>query len=87
MILNRIFTGVRFRLFVFLVLIATIWFWGAARYLVINSPARSELIVVLANDDNEVRFWKAFHLLQNGYGKRLVMDENIDIRIFGVTRG
>jgi uncharacterized SAM-binding protein YcdF (DUF218 family) len=70
-----------------LVVAAAVLFWGAARYLVINSPARSELIVVLGGGDNRGRIEKAFRLLQDGYGKRVLLDDNMDKRVFGRTRG
>jgi uncharacterized SAM-binding protein YcdF (DUF218 family) len=68
------------------VVVAALLFWGAGRYLVINSPTLSDTIIVLAGGDYEIRFWKAFRLLQDGYGKQLLLDENIDIRIFGFSR-
>jgi len=46
----------------------------AGRFLVINRPMPSDLIVVLAGDFSDDRAERALALLRQGYGKQLILD-------------
>jgi len=82
-----VFVQVRWVLILgFIVVVTTLLLWGAARSLVINSSARSDLIVVLAGGNNNVRIEEAVRLLEDGYGKQVLLDDNMDRRVFGYTR-
>lgn len=54
------------------------------RYLVVNHPERSDVIVVLAGDHDDRRYWRAISLLREGYGRRMIVDASTD-RIYGRT--
>jgi uncharacterized SAM-binding protein YcdF (DUF218 family) len=68
------------------VVLLAIMFWGAARFLIVNSPARSNLIVVLSGGDNNSRVEHGLHLLEEGYGDQVFIDEGIDAHVYGSTR-
>ena len=53
-------------------------------YLVVNRPERSDTIVVLAGDHNDLRYWRGLEFLREGYGQRMVVDAPAD-RIYGQT--
>ncbi len=53
-------------------------------YLVVNQPERSDIIVVLAGDHNDLRYWRGLELLRAGYGQRMQVDASED-RIYGKT--
>jgi uncharacterized SAM-binding protein YcdF (DUF218 family) len=53
-------------------------------YLAVNHPERSDVIVVLAGDHNDLRYWHALELLREGYGQQMVVDASAD-RIYGRT--
>jgi uncharacterized SAM-binding protein YcdF (DUF218 family) len=53
-------------------------------YLVVNSPEGSDVIVVLAGDHNDLRYWRGLDLLRKGYGRRMLVDAPADI-IYGRT--
>ena len=46
----------------------------AGSYLVVNRPERSDVIVVLAGDHNDLRYWSGLDLLRQGYGRHMVLD-------------
>jgi uncharacterized SAM-binding protein YcdF (DUF218 family) len=54
----------------------------AGDYLVVNHPERSDVIVVLAGDHNDLRYWRGLELLREGYGHRMLVDASAD-RIYG----
>jgi uncharacterized SAM-binding protein YcdF (DUF218 family) len=56
----------------------------SGNYLVVNQPERSEVIVVLAGDHNDLRYWRGLELLRDGYGERMLVDAPVD-RIYGRT--
>ena len=43
-------------------------------FLVVNHPENSDVIVVLAGDHNDTRYWRGLELLHAGYGHRMVVD-------------
>ena len=56
----------------------------SGRYLVVNQPERSDVIVVLAGDHNDLRYWRGLELLREGYGQQMLLDASSD-RIYGRT--
>jgi len=56
----------------------------SCNYLVLNHPERSDFIVVLAGDHNDLRYWRALELLREGYGQRMLVDAPGDL-IYGRT--
>ena len=57
----------------------------ASQYLIMDHPARADVIVVLAGDKNDRRFFHGLELLRNGYAPRMLVDANSDIILFGRT--
>ena len=53
--------------------------------LVMDHPARADVIVVLAGDRNDRRFSRGLELLRNGYAPRMLVDANSDMIFFGRT--
>jgi len=43
-------------------------------YLVVNQPERSDVIVALAGDHNDRRYWSGLDLLRRGFGQQMVLD-------------
>jgi hypothetical protein len=66
---------------VFLVVLAT----QAGRFLVVDAPLPSDVIVVLAGE-NDRRPRRALELLQQGFGKRVVIDVPADSTIYTFTQ-
>jgi uncharacterized SAM-binding protein YcdF (DUF218 family) len=52
--------------------------------LVVNRTERSDVIVVLAGDHNDRRYWRGLELLREGYAKYMVVDATTDI-MYGRT--
>jgi uncharacterized SAM-binding protein YcdF (DUF218 family) len=78
---------------VFISLLLVIWlFTGIAflrfsgRMLVLDQPARADVILVLNGDSNDVRFWRAVNLQRAGYLKTVLVDERTDTIQFGRTQ-
>ena len=55
----------------------------AGQFLVIDQSERSDVMVVLDEDENDQRYQRALELLQEGYASELVVDERSDLRKFG----
>jgi hypothetical protein len=68
-------------LVVLLVLLAT----QAGRFLVVDAPRASDVIVVLAGETDR-RPTRALELLQQGYGKRVLIDVPADSTIYTFTQ-
>ena len=68
-----------------LVVLAAIVFWNAARWLVVDAPARSDVILIL-DGSIDGHFARGLGLFQGSYGKQIVVTENVDERVFGRTR-
>ncbi|MFZ0314139.1 MAG: ElyC/SanA/YdcF family protein [Candidatus Korobacteraceae bacterium] len=51
-------------------------------HLVVDRPEKSDAILVLAGDRNDVRYWRSLELLRAGYGRQMVLDESTE-RMFG----
>jgi uncharacterized SAM-binding protein YcdF (DUF218 family) len=56
----------------------------AGDYLVVNQPERSDVIVVLAGDHNDHRYWRGLELLREGYAQNMVVDATTDL-MYGHT--
>jgi hypothetical protein len=53
-------------------------------HLTVDSPEKSDAIVVLAGDRNDVRYGRGLELLRSGYGRQMILDEGAE-RMFGRT--
>jgi uncharacterized SAM-binding protein YcdF (DUF218 family) len=53
--------------------------------LVVNQPQRSEVILLLAGDENDTRYWKGIELLRAGYAPRMLVDAHTDGISYGRT--
>jgi hypothetical protein len=65
------------RLFLLLLILAAVcalMFFQSGDILVVNSPEKSDAIVVLAGDQIDVRYWRGLELLRARYGQHLVVD-------------
>jgi hypothetical protein len=58
---------------------------GSGRFLVVDMPRRSDVIVVLAGETDR-RPARAFELLNHGYASRLILDVNADAKIYQWTQ-
>ena len=66
-------------------LFVLIFAMGSGRFLVVDLPRRSDVIVVLAGET----YWRptrAFELLDSGYASRLILDVPADARIYQWTQ-
>lgn len=55
----------------------------AGQALVVNLPQRSDVILLLAGDEDDIRYWKGIELLRTGYAPRMLVDARVD----GVSYG
>lgn len=53
--------------------------------LVVNQPQRSDVILLLAGDENDTRYWKGIELLRAGYAPRMLVDARGDGISYGRT--
>jgi uncharacterized SAM-binding protein YcdF (DUF218 family) len=53
-------------------------------YLIVDHPEKSDVIVVLAGDNNDVRYWRGIELLRAGYGHQMIVDAGAQL-IYGRT--
>jgi uncharacterized SAM-binding protein YcdF (DUF218 family) len=53
--------------------------------LVVDSPQPSDVILVLAGDSNDQRYWKAIALLRSGYAPQVIVDARTDVISYGRT--
>src|ERR1700730_4723149 len=60
-------------------------FEKSGEYLVMDHPARADVIVVLAGERNDRRFLRGLELLHQGYAPRMLVDANSDMMFFGRT--
>ena len=70
-----------------IVILAVLLLWLVARcdrFLVVDDPQRSDVIVVLAGETDH-RPARALELLQQNYAKDVVVDVEADSRVFGTT--
>ena len=57
----------------------------AGQSLIMDHPASADVIVVLAGDRNDRRFFRGLELLRDGYAPRMLVDANSDMIFFGRT--
>jgi hypothetical protein len=69
----------------FLIIIACNGISRAGRFLVLDRPVPSDLVVVLAEDFSDDRAERALALLRQGYGRQLVLDAPDEIH-YGVNK-
>ena len=55
-------------------IIGILLFRHAGSFLVVNNPKPTDLIVVLAGGNNDLRYWNGVRLIQQGYAHHLVLD-------------
>src|SRR5215469_13125018 len=70
-----------------LVILAVLLLWLVARcdrFLVVNDPQKSDVIVVLAGETDS-RPARALALVQQNYAKHVVIDVEADSRVFGTS--
>src|SRR6267378_5724661 len=60
-------------------------FEKSGEYLVMDQPAHADVMVVLAGDRNDRRFFRGLELLRQGYAPRMLVDANSDMIFFGRT--
>ena len=58
---------------------------GAGRFLVIDAPEPSDVLVVLAGDHNDLRYKRGLQLLADGYAPLMLADASSDTVAFGRT--
>jgi hypothetical protein len=58
---------------ILLVTIGGILLHGAGKFLVLDNPRRSDVIVVLSGDIGDARFLHALNLLRSGYSQELIL--------------
>ena len=68
-----------------LVVLSLVFAANAGRMLVVDSPERSDVIVVLAGETDR-RPARALELLDHGYARRMVMDVPADAMIYDFTQ-
>jgi uncharacterized SAM-binding protein YcdF (DUF218 family) len=59
---------------VLLVLLGGVFFVEASGYLVVNNLQKSNVIVVLAGDEADDRYYRGLQLLKQGYGQHMLLD-------------
>jgi uncharacterized SAM-binding protein YcdF (DUF218 family) len=74
-------------LLVCLVVAGVVWLVGnSGRMLVIEQPKKSDAIVVVEGDRDDVRYWRGMELLRAGYAPALLLDASHDTSIYGRKR-
>src|ERR1019366_4376139 len=58
---------------------------GAGRFLVIDAPEPSDVLIVLAGDHNDLRYKRGVQLLADGYAPLMLADASSDTVAFGRT--
>ncbi len=58
-------------------------FRHAGSYLIVNTPERADLIVVLGGGDNDLRYWSGVKLMRAGYAPRLMLNVFAKGKTFG----
>src|SRR5215467_4730630 len=74
----------RTKYFLIVTLILSVFLFSAGRILVINSPQRSDVILVLAGETDH-RPARGLELLNQGYAPRMVIDVPAASRLYNVS--
>ena len=53
--------------------------------LVVNAPQRSDIIIVLAGDTDDLRYWRGIELLRAGYAPIMLLDARSNVISYGRT--
>ena len=63
-------------------LVAGIVFWGrySGQWLIVDRPEKSDVIVVLAGDHGDLRYYRGLELLRSGYGEVMFVDAEINVK-------
>ena len=63
-------------------LIAGVFLWGrfSGQWLIVDRPEKSDVIVVLAGDRTDLRYYKGLELLRSGYGQAMFVDAEINVK-------
>ena len=56
-------------------------------YLVMDQPVHTDVIVVLAGDRNDRRFFRGLELLHQGYAPQMFVDANSDMILYRTNPG
>jgi len=73
------------RLRVAVLILAVLWLAAtSSTFLIVDSPVKSDVILVLAGE-TEQRPARALELLRQGFGSRVVFDVPADPKVYGVT--
>jgi len=73
------------RLRVIVLILVALWLAASsATFLIVDSPVKSDVILVLAGE-TEQRPERAVELLQQGFGSRVIFDVPADPKVYGVT--
>jgi uncharacterized SAM-binding protein YcdF (DUF218 family) len=74
----------RILVLVLLGVVATIAFRHAASFLLVSAPEHADVIVVLSGGDDDLRYWTAVRLMQEGYAPRILLDLFSKGRTYGL---
>jgi uncharacterized SAM-binding protein YcdF (DUF218 family) len=75
----------KFRLVLLFLIVVAVLAVASGPMLVSDHAEKSDVIVVLGGDRNEIRYNRAVELLRAGYGERLLLDADLDWEFFGRT--
>jgi len=75
----------RFKLFLLLMLAAAVFGVASGPLLVFDHPQKSDAIIVLGGDRDDIRFQRGVELLRAGYGHVLFLDASAAGHYFGRT--
>ena len=64
----------------------TIGFRTSGSFLVVDSPEKSDAILITQRDSMDASYWMGLHLLAEGYGRVLFLDAHTDHTFFGRTQ-
>jgi uncharacterized SAM-binding protein YcdF (DUF218 family) len=73
-------TGVRWGLP--LLLAAAVFVWGrfSGQWLIVDRPEKSDVIIVLAGDRTDLRYYRGLELLRSGYGQSMFVDAETNVK-------
>lgn len=64
------------------VLVAAILLWGrfSGQWLIVDRPEKSDVIIVLAGDRTDLRYYRGLELLRSGYGQSMFVDAETNVK-------
>jgi hypothetical protein len=57
----------------------------SGRWLIVNEPHPSDLILVMAGDEDDRNYWTALELLRSGFGKSMLLEVDNSVEPDGTT--